>query len=178
MELYVADQTLAFLGAIAVGAALGLVYDVFRITRIAFPIPKAVIFFQDVLYFLICAAVTFLYLMSAIHGKIRIFLLAGELIGWVLYHFTIGQLVMRISAAIIEGIRRTLAFLFRYIAMPIWRLIYRIVYLILIPPRFLVKIAKKNAVKVKFYLKVRRLMMYNQLIDYLSKKTAEEKDDR
>lgn len=171
MGIYLADQTVAFLGAIALGAALGLLYDFFRITRVAFPTPRVVIFAEDVLYFLICAAITFLYLMGWVQGKIRVFLLLGELVGWILYYFTIGQLVMRVSKAFIEGVQHVITFIIRYVALPIWRLVYRIVYIILLPPRFLMRTMKKNAIKVKFHLKVRRLILYNQLIDYLSQKT-------
>jgi spore cortex biosynthesis protein YabQ len=180
LGIALAAQTVAFLYACALGAALGLLYDVFRITRIAFPTGKVGVFLEDLLFFFLCAAATFFYLMGAVQGQVRFFLLLGELLGAVLYYFTLGQLVMKISRALIDGIKRMLLFLYRYLVLPIWRFFYAIVRLLLLPVRFLGIKVKKTATIIKFHLKVRRIVLYNQVARYKKrgkKKIAEEQED-
>ena len=47
-------QTLIFLQSLLMGAALGAVYDLFRIFRIAVPLPAGAIVAEDVIYFVFC----------------------------------------------------------------------------------------------------------------------------
>ncbi len=65
MGISLADQTMDFLLALAFGAGLGALYDVFRILRALIPTGKIVIFFQDLLYWCICGVLTFLFILGA-----------------------------------------------------------------------------------------------------------------
>lgn len=170
MGIHLADQTRSFLGAILLGAALGLLYDVFRIVRIAFPAGKARLFVEDVLYFMVCAAASFLFLLTSSDGIVRVFLLIGELIGVVLFHSTLGILVMRVAQAIINAVKAVLRFLLRWILLPIWRVFYAIMSLFMRPARWIGKFVKNYLRKVKFRLKVRRIVVYNHLVGYLNKR--------
>ena len=60
--LTIADQTRLFLLALGLGFLLGIVYDLFRVVRMAFTMRRVGVFIQDVLFFLTCAAATFLFL--------------------------------------------------------------------------------------------------------------------
>lgn len=165
MGVQLSNQTLAFLHACLLGAAMGVFYDVFRILRIAIPTRKGVVFAQDVVFFLLCAVATFLFLLSEIDGVVRVFLFIGELLGAVLYYFTLGQLVMKVSKTIIEVVKAILRFIVRYLLAPIWRLIYTVVAILLRPFQLLGQIMKKSLQRLKFRLKVRRILLYNQLVD-------------
>lgn len=175
MGIYLADQVFVFVSSLLVGAALGLLYDIFRITRIAFPTAPAVVFIEDVLFFLICALVTFFYGLTVIDGMLRVFLILGELLGGIIYFCTIGQLVMRVSKTIIKAVEAVIRFIFRWIMRPIWLLIYHIITFLLRPFMFLRRIMKKKLQKIKFCLKVRRKVLYNQLRGYLSGKKVRNK---
>lgn len=111
MEISVSSQTMAFLLSCLLGAGLAAVYDVFRILRIALPQPAPVIAAQDFAYLLICAGATFFYLMTTVSGQIRLFVLVGEVIGWVLYYFTIGEVVMKAAHTVIDFVYRLLRLL-------------------------------------------------------------------
>lgn len=50
MEITVAGQTWLFLLSVALGAALGVCYDVFRILRIAFRHPSLAVLLEDILF--------------------------------------------------------------------------------------------------------------------------------
>ena len=59
------------------------------------------IFIQDVIYFIISGVVTFLFVLGMNKGEARFYILAGEGIGWIAYHLTIGELVYRSSEKIV-----------------------------------------------------------------------------
>lgn len=54
-------QTIIFLQAILMGAVFGAVYDLFRIFRIAVPLPAGVIVAEDVIYFAFAASCPFFW---------------------------------------------------------------------------------------------------------------------
>ena len=159
-------QTAAFLWAIALGGMLGLVYDVFRIIRIAVNTHKTVVFVQDILFFVFCTMATFVFLMGMSDGKTRFFLLTGEFLGAVIYFFTVGRIIIKSSGAVIALIKSFFSVAFKYIFYPLWRLFYRIVLLFFAPFAFLRKILKKNAKKLKFSLKTRGVILYNHFTGF------------
>lgn len=183
MGIQLEAQVIVFLQSLLVGAALGLLFDAFRISRIAFRTPSAVVFAEDVLYFFIAALVTFLFCLTTIDGSLRVFLIIGEVIGGTLYFCTVGRLVMSVSKKIIEIIKSILRFLLKWIFRPICMLIYHIITFILRPFKFLSKYFKKKHQNAKFRLKVMRKVLYNQLIGYFKtrkavKKPRGRKDDK
>lgn len=117
-----ADQVWLFLEAVLLGAALGAVYDVFRILRLAFPNGRVLIFLEDMLYFALVGIVSFSFVLLQNGGVLRAFLLAGELLGAVLYFFSLGVLVMKAAQGIIRLVRGFLRFLFRIFVRPLIRL--------------------------------------------------------
>lgn len=161
MKEIISAQTMVFGYAVLFGMILGMVYDVFRITRIAFKHSTVVIAVQDIFYLLVCAVVTFFYMLTVTQGQIRIFIFIGELIGWVFYYFTIGELVIGVSSAIIKFIKRLLAFLYKLFILPIFRLIHWFLRLLSIPLGKSKKIFKKMQRNTKFRLKNRTILLYN-----------------
>ena len=93
----VASQPSAFLTACLLGACLGLLYDVFRILRLAGGDGRGLVFFQDVLFALICLAVSTLYMLRAGTGGVRLYVLAGEAAGAAAYELTLGIAVMKLA---------------------------------------------------------------------------------
>jgi spore cortex biosynthesis protein YabQ len=182
MEIYIAQQTTAFLWAIFVGAALGLLYDSFRILRIAIPCGNTFIAVQDVLFFITCALVTFLFLLGQAEGKVRFFLLVGELLGGVLYFSTISIPIMGVSRKIIAVIRAVISFIARYLLLPLWRLVYWIVSTILRPVRFLGRKIKAGLLKIKLLLLKWHKLLYNRVNDAITRRSggngADEEESR
>jgi spore cortex biosynthesis protein YabQ len=174
MEIYLAQQTIAFLWAIVIGAALALLYDMFRILRIAIPFGPGLIALQDILFFTVCAVVTFLFLLSQAEGKVRAFLLLGEFLGAVVYFCTISIPIMGVSRKIIAVIRGFFSFVFRWFLLPLWRLSYWIITTFLRPPRFMLKILKKACIKMKFSLLKVRGVLYNQVNRIIQKRNRDE----
>lgn len=102
----VLEQTVIFLYAVALGAILCAVYDVFRIIRIAFGGKITAVFIEDIIFSIIALLMTFIFVVAFNNGELRFFVLLGELIGFTVYYFTIGKLTMGISKAIISLIKK------------------------------------------------------------------------
>lgn len=113
MAIAITEQTAVFLHALFLGVVLGCLYDVFRVTRIAFLMPAALVLAEDLLFFFLSSIVLFGFMLERSYGQIRWFILLGVILGWVLYYFTLGSLVMKCSAKIIDLTGRLLAFLWR-----------------------------------------------------------------
>ena len=85
------EQMLIFLRAIPVGATIMLLYDLFRILRRTFPHRDAVVFFEDIVFFLLAGMITWQYLLKNCRGELRAFVFAAELIGAVLWFLIVGK---------------------------------------------------------------------------------------
>ena len=79
--------------ALVLGAVLGIFYDIFRIVRLLCGARNLGIFIHDVIYFLISGLVTFLFVLLFNFGESRFYILAGEALGWCLYHVSVGDMV-------------------------------------------------------------------------------------
>jgi spore cortex biosynthesis protein YabQ len=161
--IHLAEQAAVFLEAMIVGAAFGVIYDIFRIGRVAFRTPAIIVFAEDVLFFTVCAVITFFFGLSVIDGSLRLFVLLGELFGGVLYHVTAGKLVLAVSTRIIEAIRAVFRFIIRNILLPAWELLLGVAALILRPMMFFYKIFKKTLQNAKFRLKTGFKLLYNHI---------------
>ncbi|WP_262394792.1 spore cortex biosynthesis protein YabQ [Youxingia wuxianensis] len=161
MEITIAGQTWMFLMAIALGAALGACYDVFRVIRIAVVHPPVIVMVQDIIYCFVCAVATFLYMISVDCGQIRMFVLIGEIIGWVLYYFTLGTLVIGISKHIIQGVKYILGLLYKIFCAPIFSILKKIKGILLKLVKNLGKYLKKKAKISKNHLKKPYSLLYN-----------------
>ncbi|MBQ8600124.1 MAG: spore cortex biosynthesis protein YabQ [Clostridia bacterium] len=93
MGVDLSAQAVAFLWTVVLGAALGVLYDWFRIGRILKKKWAFTVFLEDLLFSLLAAVATAYCFTFTNHGQVRLFLLAGELLGFVIYHNTVGVLV-------------------------------------------------------------------------------------
>lgn len=154
VELSVNAQTQMFLAALTLGAALGAVYDLFRISRLAFRSGWLLILLEDLAFFLLAAALLFGYFMELSAGQVRFFALAGAVLGWLLYYFTLGVLVIKLSRQIIAFLQRLFGLLVRLVTIPLGWLL-----------GFVTKCGKKLAkplVSQKNRLKSLSAMLYNK----------------
>lgn len=119
LELSIGQQTQMFLAALLLGAALGVVYDVFRVSRLALCSGWLVILLEDLAFFALAAMALFRFFLELSLGQMRFFALVGVVLGWLLYYFTLGTLVMGISREIIAFLQRFFALLWRMLTIPL-----------------------------------------------------------
>ncbi len=110
-----------------IGFALGVVYDAFRIIRRAFyiagnrAVTNMVYFICDILFFIIAAVVSAIFIFHVNNGRIRGIALFGSLVGFVLYYNTLGRLVSAVTDLIIKTLYRILRLIKEAVLLPIWR---------------------------------------------------------
>lgn len=113
------EPTLLFLYSCVMGAALGVIYDMFRIFRLAVKTHKIVIVFQDILYLGIWAMAVLWFSVYVGNGEVRLFYLVGTVLGWIVYYFTIGQLVFAVAGGVILVVKKAFGWLDRVFMKPI-----------------------------------------------------------
>lgn len=119
METYLSDQAIAFLWAVVLGGGLGGVYDVFRVLRILRSKDRpALVFAEDLLFALIAAFATASCFTWTNFGQVRLFLLVGEGLGFMVWHCTLGVfigVVARWVARFLRWIERIFGQIFKKI---------------------------------------------------------------
>ena len=94
METYLSDQAIAFLWAVALGGGLGGIYDVFRVVRILRGRDRPLlVFLEDLLFASIAAIATASCFTRTNFGQVRLFLLVGEGLGFMVWHCTLGVFI-------------------------------------------------------------------------------------
>ena len=177
MELSLKAETVTFLIVVLSGVMYGMMYDILRILRIAVKHKPFAVFAEDILYFIAVAFMTFLLALAKNRGLIRAYHLIGQILGFVIYYFTLGEAVISVADRIIKIVRLIFSLINRFLIYPILRLIKLILS---IPIKFLRKIGhiiKKILKKAKFVLKKRRLLLYNSNIAVKHQKKKEVKAD-
>lgn len=130
MEISLAHQFVVLLSSIAFGMLLGLLYDCVRIVRCLLGIQYKrpiklfnvrsgekrigkiyegiVMGITDLLYFIIAAVIMSVFVYFINNGKVRWYIYSGSAVGFALYYFTIGRIVISLSSIIAYGIRKGL----------------------------------------------------------------------
>ena len=104
--------------SVGFGTLLGLVYDVFRLFRLACGRKRGV-FWQDLLFFVVAAFLTVLFLLTVNRGSLRLFILLAMAVGFFIYYFTFSRLVMRGGTLLFSGMRRLLLCLAGMLSAPL-----------------------------------------------------------
>lgn len=102
----IAGEALLFLCSCLLGAGFGIVYDGFRVLRLFLPSGEKIVFIEDGLFFLIITAVNFLFFLSRTYGELRLFLLIGEFLGFLIYYLTAGRAVYFLMLHLSKGIKK------------------------------------------------------------------------
>ena len=148
MTAFFYDSWLTILKFLIPGIFSGVVYDIFRLSRIArndktfsvhisiksrfFPnhfnhkkqkkriSESALIFIEDILFFIIAAIAEILATFQLNSGEIRIYSLCISVIGFFMYQKTLGKSVIFFSRKILYLIRRIVYLIFCAIWMPVF----------------------------------------------------------
>ena len=96
--------------SVVLGAALGILYDCFRVLRIVFPpaAKKNAVIAEDIIFWIIYGFCIFCYAAAFARGQVRFFMFFGSLIGFVLYMVTIGNAVTGVIRKIFDAVCKIL----------------------------------------------------------------------
>lgn len=170
----VSQQLRLFMLSLGLGFLLGIAYDLFRTLRlILLRNPgKYTLFVQDIIYVVLCAIVSFLFLLSENYGEIRAYVPAGEIIGFFVYYFTIGVLTMRVGDSVANAVHKFLNRLKNIILRP-----FRAVHRSFLKHKTSVreKVSKKVPKIFKLHLKHDGNILYNLNEIFFSKRNKRKK---
>ena len=116
----VSQHTSIFLISVVLGAALGIVYDCFRVLRIIFPpaAKRGAVIAEDIIFWLIYGFCIFCYAAAYARGQVRFFMFFGSLIGFVLYIVTIGNTITGVIRKIFDTIYKVLRKVYSFVIGP------------------------------------------------------------
>ena len=107
------NQVIVFLLSCVMGLIIGIIFDTIRVVSQRFN--KIIIFFADVIFFILSGLITFGYILVSNDGNIRGYLIVGEVLGLIIYFSSISKhvykvmdLVVRIIMAIIAKMKSVL----------------------------------------------------------------------
>lgn len=112
--------------ALLIGGVLGVVYDIFRVVRLIGFKNRIIVFFEDIIFFLIATITMFSYYMQITYGKFRIYPLLFAIIGFFVYYKTIGKLVFFIIKKIYDLIVKVFYFIYKKTVLPLLNAIKKI----------------------------------------------------
>lgn len=161
----VGGQLNGFLLSLVVGVVLGVFYDFFRIIRLCITKGKIAVFIQDILFWVVGAFFSYTFVFVINNGNYRIYFAFGELIGFVVYYFTFGEVVIKVSKFVVDTVRKVFAFILKIILFPFKKL-----YVIFAPKMMKLFKSTKNKVKISknkynLFLKRQPHLMYNEEAD-------------
>lgn len=105
------------------GAFLGLVYDVFRLIRIIFPHNMWLTAIEDMIFFGFYGIFITAFTSAAARGEFRVYYIIGNILGFVIYFFTVGSVVVRTMKKLTGLLKRIISL----ILMPL-RKIFALIY--------------------------------------------------
>ena len=152
------EQTEIFLLSLGFGFLLGFIYDIFRTLRLIISRPSAFTVAADILYFLLCALLVFCFNLVVDSGKIRLYVLFGDMLGWFIYYFSLGEIISRFINKVVSCAKRVVSSLFCLFLRPAGYLERKTKKLI----SFFKKIIKKFNKKLKIDLQKQGSMVYNR----------------
>lgn len=158
MSEFLSAQTSIFLQACILGMALAVCYDAFRIFRLAIKHNVVVVFLEDVAYFVFITLVTFGFFLAYNDGELRMFILFSELMGAVIYFFSLSVIIIGLSKKIIALVKTVL----RIVLFPFYWLIKKIYCLFSLIFNKSLKKAKKILKNIEIHLKTTIQLVYNK----------------
>ena len=93
----VQEQTTLFLFACLLGLPMGLLFDLFRMLRVLFRHAMVVVAIEDILFCCTCAVTLAAFTSVACRGEFRLFYPVGMLLGCLLWRFTVGNSLLKIT---------------------------------------------------------------------------------
>lgn len=131
------NQAYLFLVFSLTGIAIGLLFDFFRILRRSFKTPNALIYIEDILFWILAGVLILYNIWYFNDGEIRVYMFLGIIIGVLIYMSTLSNILVKIFSKILQTIIKVLELPFKTI-IAIFRKIYTVIESVFI------KIVKKR----------------------------------
>jgi spore cortex biosynthesis protein YabQ len=148
-------QARLFLLTVGIGLCSGLFYDLFRILRLYIKHNDIITHIEDLLFWLLVAAVTFYIFLNKHYGEIRGFCFLGAGLGMVLWFTAASRFFLRGACAVVNFVLKLLHRVFMLIAMPVKAL----ARLLKGPYEFIRGRVKKALQNIRNYTRIKMILL-------------------
>lgn len=151
MQSQVLGQVYVFFVFILVGFLIGLLFDMFRISRRTFKTSDIVTYIEDILFWILSGLLIIFSLFKFNNGEIRVYIIIGLIVGISIYILVFSKLIINTLVKVIIFIKKIMSKLIKICLFPI-DLIKKILKILTKPIKNLQKmtISKiKNSIKTK-----------------------------
>ena len=139
----VTNQAYLFLIFFINGILIGLLFDLFRISRKVFKTSDFVTYIEDILFWILSGIIVLYSIFIFNNGELRLFMFLGILLGTIIYMLLLSSFIIKINIKIINFIKKILEIIF----IP-FKLIYKtIIKFLLKPSMFIIINIRKNITK-------------------------------
>lgn len=97
------------------GVLIGIFFDVYRIFR-GFKVPKILVAFEDILFWILCAIMIFIFLLYANYAFLSIYVYFFMFIGDIIYLRLVSPYFMKVQNKVGRGIFKVIRVIFKDIA--------------------------------------------------------------
>ncbi|MDR1001905.1 MAG: spore cortex biosynthesis protein YabQ [Oscillospiraceae bacterium] len=119
------EQAFSFVEALTVGVFVGIYYDIFRILRKIFDCKYVSVVIQDLFFWLTASVGIFFSVVWFNQGTFRLYFLVLIFVGWLIYYFTLGFVLLFITDFAVKRIRKICRFILEKFLLPPYRKISR-----------------------------------------------------
>ena len=105
------------------GVACGIVYDLFRIARRCLHAGVTATFILDILFWMVCAFLTFGMVFYANYGRMRWYEVVGILLGGTVYFASVSRLVVDGGVCAVDALCRLLKGVLKLVFFPVFFLL-------------------------------------------------------
>jgi len=139
----VTNQAYLFLIFFINGIIIGLLFDLFRISRKVFKTSDFITYIEDVLFWILSGIIVLYSIFIFNNGEMRLFMFLGIILGGIMYMVLLSSYIIKINVKIIKLIQKILEILF----IPL-KLIYKYLVKFLLKPSLFIFInIRKNITK-------------------------------
>ena len=152
------------------GVGLGILFDCFRVARIILPHTTFFVILEDILFFFLWSVSLVVFSLQISRGEVRFYYVIGNILGFTIYYFTVGKVVVGVIKKIVLVISKIFKFFYKILIKPIVKLVVSVCQIV---HKLFVTIYskfKKNGNGFKIHLKKNHKMMYNKPTRKMSKK--------
>lgn len=153
MQTQSLQQLYSFIIFILVGFLIGLLFDMFRISRKTFKTSDIVTSLEDILFWILTGLLIIFSLFKFNNGDIRVYIIVSLIIGITIYMLLFSKIVITILVKFINVIKKIVSYILKFILYPV-RLILKILKILFKPIK---KIQNNMTNKIKKILKMKKM---------------------
>lgn len=151
------NQTLLFLIFTINGVLIGIIFDIFRISRKTIKTSDFVTYIEDFVFWIITSIILLYSIFTYNNGELRFFMFLAVILGFSLYLFTISSYLIKINVKIINLVKKVFLKIFEIIYNPFIKVFKILKKIIIKPILFIIVNLRKGMKNIRKNLKGKKI---------------------